>query len=258
MFNTMMAEIIPGRQLTTLNIYFDIIFLVALGVMLFKTKRYLALIYGLIGGVLYFLVDYGIFYLIMDARVVESTNSLWGNYAVFLFWLSMSYGFTNFVMIWLWFRKDEHLVEWVSFIIIAWITLGIAGKSMGGNFDTVTISRTTNQYHGFMALFLVVSYGIVIWKNMNSPKEKKINIIWLLTIGVLVQFGWEFALKISGIRTGGLETLIVNSLIETNMGIPAMYAIFLFVTKRYNEDLSKVPMDLEMANELVTVGVDKD
>lgn len=233
-------EIIPGRNLSTLNIYLDIIFLLVLGYLLVKTKNYATFIYGLIGGVLYFIVDYGIFYLALNARVITSTSVFWGNYAIFLFWLSMSYGFTNFVMIWLWFKKDKHLKEWIAFIIIAWIGLGIAGKEMGVkfNFAEVSISRTTIGYHWFMALFLVVSYSIVIIRNILINDKPRVNILWLLAIGVLVQLGWEFALYISGIRQGGIEVLIVNSLIETNMGIPAMYLIYLKFSKKYNEDLS--------------------
>lgn len=47
--------------------------------------------------------------------------------------------------------------------------------------------------------------------------------IWL-TIGVLVQFGWEAGLPLDGIRSAGfasfgkkLRTLTVNSLLETNL-----------------------------------------
>ena len=85
-------EVIPSRVLNELYIYLDIGFLLLLlGILLF-TKRYLAAIAGLCGGLLYFLVDYGGFYLLLGTRTVEGADPFW-----FLLWMSMSYGFTNFV-----------------------------------------------------------------------------------------------------------------------------------------------------------------
>ncbi len=88
------GEVIAARTMNGLYIVFDIIFLCILMGILLWTKRYQAAIVGLLGGVLYFLVDYGIFYLALGTRVVTGADPFW-----FLLWLSMSYGFTNFVWI---------------------------------------------------------------------------------------------------------------------------------------------------------------
>ena len=61
---------------------------------------------GLLGGVLYMLIDYGVFYLLLGTRAVYGADPFW-----FLLWLSMSYGFTNFVWIWLWLDRDGHALE---------------------------------------------------------------------------------------------------------------------------------------------------
>ena len=87
-----MGEIVASRVLNTLYIYLDIGFLLFLAVTLLVLKRYAAAIFGFLGGLLYFAVDYGIFYQLLGTRTVTGADPFW-----FLLWLSMSYGFTNFV-----------------------------------------------------------------------------------------------------------------------------------------------------------------
>lgn len=48
-------------------------------------RKYLAALFGLFGGLLYFLVDYGGFYLLLGTREVSGADPFW-----FLLWLSMS------------------------------------------------------------------------------------------------------------------------------------------------------------------------
>ena len=36
-----------------------------------------------------------------------------------------------------------------------------------------------------------------------------------------------------------VKTLIINSLIETNLGMPYIYLIYLAITKHFSEDLKK-------------------
>ncbi|MCM1196740.1 MAG: hypothetical protein NC310_06710, partial [Roseburia sp.] len=74
----------------------------------------------------------------------------------------------------------------------------------------------------------------------------KINILWLLAIGISVQFAWEAALFVGGIRPlneASFKTLIINSLIETNLGLPYMYLIYKAYSKRYTEDLKRKELE---------------
>lgn len=237
LFASISAEVIPSRSLNSLYIIFDIAFLVFFAVLLFITKRRLTLIFALCGGVLYFLVDYGIFYLILGTRTVTGASTFW-----FLLWLSMSYGMTNFAWIWLWIKKDKHLFEWSLLIIAWWITCPLLSQNFGSSMPLIEISRGTNQYHGVMAIFMFVSYAFLCIQNFKRSKEDKINILWLLAIGVLVQFAWEASLLITGIRAAEWGPLVINSLIETNCGIPAIFLIYLAVTKRFSEDGKRLPL----------------
>ena len=56
-------EVIAARTMNALYMYLDVAFLLFLGATLVYTKRYLAIQVGLLAGILYFIVDYGYFYL---------------------------------------------------------------------------------------------------------------------------------------------------------------------------------------------------
>jgi hypothetical protein len=59
-----------------------------------------------------------------------------------------------------------------------------------------------------------------------------VNLLWLLAIGIGVQLSWEFVLLVTGIRPAGLAPLAVNSLIETNLGLPYLYLIHEAASRR--------------------------
>lgn len=195
---------------------------------------------------MYFVVDYGIFYLLLGTREVVGANTMW-----FLLWLSTSYGFTNFVWIWLFLNKDKHIIEWSSFIVISWFAVAIISQTFGGGFPVISISRGTSSYHGYMMLILFVGYAYVIIRNLKAEDGDRISIPRLLFIGIIVQFAWEAVLLISGIRPTGWNPLIVNSLLETNLGLPYLYFIHLALTKRFNEDATRKQVEELPVGEVV-------
>lgn len=238
----MAAEIVAQRVFNPLYIYLDIVFLVALCVLLGVKKKFLTLLFGIAGGVLYMIVDYGIFHLWTHSRSIEGGSMFW-----VLLWMSMSYGITNFVWIWLWFSKDRHLLEWSLLIVVWWIAAPMLANTFGGGLPPVKIQRTTGAYHGYMALILVCGYGAAIGVNLFKKKrEERFPLAWMLAIGILVQFAWEFSLLVGGIRSAEIgdwgqkiTTLVVNSLLETNLGAVPIFCIYAAVTARFTEDLKK-------------------
>ena len=82
--------------------------------------------------------------------------------------------------------------------------------------------------------------------NILNKKGERIPIVRLFVIGFLVQFLWEASLLVFGIRSqnyGGdfyrqIMTLLQDSLVETNLGLPYIYFIHKAVTDRYNDDLT--------------------
>lgn len=227
-------DYVVSRELNGLYIWLDIIFLLVLMMLLYYFNRRRALLFGLAGGALYFVVDYGIFYLALGSRNVIGADTLW-----FLLWLSMSYGITNFVWIYLALDHDKRLFEWIFLIIIAWVSIGLLSQNFGQSFRQISISRGTG-YHGFMALILLVGYLIIIFKNLQSTDKKRISIPRLLVIGIGVQFAWEAALLLTGIRPTGWQPIIINSLLETNLGLPYLYFIHKAISRRKVLDIKEI------------------
>ena len=101
---------------------------------------------------IYFAVDYGIFYHLLGTRVVIGADPLW-----LLLWLSFSYGVTNFAWIWLLLDGDEHAVEWSVLIVSGWVMVALLSQNFGAASPALTTSRGTGTYHGVMAAILFAS-----------------------------------------------------------------------------------------------------
>lgn len=237
-----MTEIIARREFAPLYIWLDIAFLCVFLILLLMKKKYMTVLVGLLMGVVYMLVDYGIFHLVCRSRSISDGHSLF----LVLLWMSMSYGFTNFSWIWLSLSKDEHLPEWSLLILGWWFCCPLLTQTFAPDAAPIVIQRTTGAYHGVMAAILFAGYlGVILYNLRQADREHRIRISLLLAVGILVQFGWEAGLLIGGIRSTGavvsdkLRTLLVNSLLETNLGMPYVYALFILYTSRFTEQLRR-------------------
>ena len=238
-----MPEVIARRQFSPGYIWFDIAFLLIFAGLLLWKKKYMTVLVGIFFGVIYMVVDYGIFHLLTHSRTISDGYSLFW----VLFWMSMSYGFTNFTWIWLWLNKDHHLFEWSLLILCWWFCCPLLAGTFTPSSDPIVIQRTTGAYHGWMALILFAGYlALIVYNLWQKEPQKRVNIPWLLAIGILVQFSWESGLLIGGIRSAGFITideklmpLIINSLLETNLGMPYIFAIFIAYSCRFTEQLSR-------------------
>lgn len=234
-------ELIARRQFVPAYIALDTVFLLVLaGLLLWKKRRMAALVGGIMG-VVYFIVDYGVFHLICHSRSIEGSSLFWT-----LLWMSMSYGFTNFAWIWLALDKDEYLIEWSLLILCWWFCCPMLAQLIGFGQMPIVIQRTTGAYHGWMAAILFVGYLLAVVRNLGESDRKcRIDLLRLLAIGIAAQFAWEAALLLGGIRSAGLDfaeklrPLIVNSLLETNLGMPYVYLIFVALTRRFTPALAR-------------------
>lgn len=234
-------ELIARRQFVPAYIALDTVFLLVLaGLLLWKKRRMAALVGGIMG-VVYFIVDYGVFHLICHSRSIEGGSLFWT-----LLWMSMSYGFTNFAWIWLALDKDEYLIEWSLLILCWWFCCPMLAQLIGFGQMPIVIQRTTGAYHGWMAAILFVGYLLAVVRNLGESDRKcRIDLLRLLAIGIAAQFAWEAALLLGGIRSAGLDfaeklrPLIVNSPLETNLGMPYVYLIFVALTRRFTPALAR-------------------
>ncbi len=235
------TEITPTRNFSLTYIILDSIFIVAFCMLLFFKKRYATLVWALLGGLIYFIVDYGYFHWISQSRTI-TYNGNQSEAITFwvLLWMSFSYGITNFAYIWLCLKKDEHLKEWLLLIIVWWL-IAPSIASLDTTHPIMTY-RTTNHYHFFMAILLIIGYfGLIIY-NLFVKKEKA-PLLRLMLIGITVQFAWEFSLLVNGIRPlneASLKTIIVNSLLETNLGLPYMFLIYKAYASHFTEKFKKI------------------
>lgn len=216
-------DFLVARTFNSLYIVFDLIWLSIYAGLLLYFRRRTAVFVGLIMGIVYFLVDYGIFYRLLGTRQIQGANPFW-----FLLWLSMSYGFTNFAWIWLLLDRDGHSVEWSLLPILGWVAIGQLSQAYGAGFTEISISRGTGSYHGVMTLILLVGYLWIVFNKLRGREQ--VDLLWLLAIGIGVQFAWEACLLISGIRPPLWQPIVVNSLIETNLGMPYIYLLHSHVT----------------------------
>lgn len=247
----------PTRNFSLAYIVLDAIFVCFFVFLLFFRKKRVTAYWALFGGVLYFLVDFLLFYLASGSREIfsyvlsspEETTLLGaGGTAGILFWMSMSYGILDFAFIWLWLSNDEHRIEYSLLIIVWWISCPLMADFInnltpeGLAFMT---TRGTGKYHGIMGLILVVGYVLgIVYNLLVKEKEKRVPLVRIFIIGFMAQFLWEAALLIFGIRSqnyGGdsfrqIMTLLQDSLVETNLGMPYIFFIHRFVMSRYRED----------------------
>ncbi len=251
-----MKELIARRMFTPLYIWFDIAFLIIFAGLLLYKKKYMTVLVGFLAGILYMIVDFGLFHLVCGSRTISEGHSLF----LVLLWMSMSYGFTNFTWIWLWISKDKHLFEWSFMILLWWFVCPQLAKTFSPEeMEPIIIQRTTGEYHGYMAAILFVGYlALIIYNFLQKERPRCINIPWLLAIGILVQFGWEAGLLIGGIRSAGFENLsdklrplIINSLLETNLGMPYIYLIFIAVTSKFTEQFGRRENAVSLAERIV-------
>ena len=249
----MTSEVIAARTFQSLYIWLDLAFLVAFVVLLVWQRKYQALILGAIGGVIYFVADYGIFLQLLGTRTITGASPFW-----VLLWLSLSYGLTNFAWIWLLLDRDKHVLEWSLFIVAGWLCVALLSQQFGYDAVPITTRRGTGQYHGVMALILFLGYAGLIVYNLRLGRARggsggpeagrgddgtraggrePAPILRILVIGILIQLSWEAVLAISGIRTFSWNTLIVNSLVETNMGLPYLWLIHRAMSRRWDEGM---------------------
>lgn len=236
-----MNDVIPTRTFNLAYLIADSVFIIGFILFLILFKKRVTLIWSLFGGVLYWVVDFIYFYLISHSRTIYIDGNLAndGITCLVLIWMSLSYGITNFAFIWLCLNKDKHLAYWIGSIITWWLFAPLFLKVPSTIIKTV---RTTSAYHWPMLIILLVGYAIfIIWDQIkNKAKWKTLPLLLKLNvIGISIQLLWEAALFIGGIRPHNelsYQTLIIDSLIETNLGMPYIFFINLFVYKHFQED----------------------
>lgn len=209
-------------------IYFDLIFLTLwIGFLVYK-RYWKPIIWGIIGWLVYILTDYYIWYIVMESRTY--TGPL--NPNLFFMWFCFSPGFTQFsyVALMLEKRKWRDLWLWTLMFYIGWTFVSVGSQLIPWDDRIIEVARNMNEARQRLTFGLMTLSNLIIAFILYAFKKLRLqDILYLFIVGTLVEFCLEFTLTVSGIRleqeTWSFQLMVINTLIEFNMGIVLMYIV---------------------------------
>lgn len=210
-------------------IYFDILFLTIWIGFMIKKKYWIPIIWGLVGFVTYLICEVVIWYWLMGVR--HYTGPI--NVALFFIWFSFSAGFAQFsyVFVMMEKRSKKEIIFWTVLFYIGWTFVSVGSQYIPINDTIIMVSREMNEGNQRLSMSIMTIINLILGLGLAYKKKIRIqDVVYLFIVGILVEFCLEFTLSISGIRqeqgTWSLELMIINTLIEFNLGIIIMYLIF--------------------------------
>ncbi len=224
-----MTEAVVARTIGIDFIYLDLLFITIWVSFLIKRKYWTPIKWGLLGWIIYIFVDYVYWYLITQTR--HYTGPL--DPFLFFLWFCVSPGFVQFSYVIVMFEKrnKRELIFWTLLFFIGWTLVSVGSQILPINDTLIEVYRDMNIENQRFNEVIMVLINIVIAAALYYKKKLRLeDILFLFLVGTLVEFGLEFTLSVSGIRQeqGGwsLITMIVNTLIEFNLGIILMYLLW--------------------------------
>lgn len=213
-------------------IFFDIAFLVIFIFLLIKSKKKIPLIFLFVGGIINFLIDWGIWYNLSDIREISIPDnflpflSFGLKIVIFFIWFSISYGL-EYAWVFLMFDKKTKKMKWTAILFIGWILVALLSQLLPLNDVNITAVRHMGSLRIWRVLIVLIGYFVLL---ILGYKWKRI--VYLFLIGFAVHFMMEFSLLITGVRPDSFLILLENSLVEFNMGIPILYLFYDKILKR--------------------------
>ncbi len=230
-----MVDSIVTRTLGVDFIYFDLLFLSIWIYFLIRKRYWIPIIWGLFGWVVYLIADYYIWYTVMQSRTYDGPIIN----IVFFLWFCFSAGFVQFSYVALMFEKRnwKELWVWTLIFYLGWILVGVGSQLISLDDRIIRVSGNMNADRQRLIFTLMTVGNILIATILYIVKKLRIeDVIYLFIVGILVEFCLELSLSVSGIRleqgTWSLELMIVNTLIEFNMGIVLMHLLWAIVKKK--------------------------
>jgi hypothetical protein len=237
-------------------IYFDIMLVTIWIALLLVRRRYKEFFFGLFGyGVVHF-VDAVIWYTIKGTRFITIEGDIMGPH-VFLTYFSFTYGMIMFSFAPLMFNKKIHYGEkllWAGLMYCGWLAIGLMSTYINWDDRVIDIYRAMGNARRNQIILASLGYAVLlIWKILSEFLEGfPWNIMkgipyWyfgiLIVIGIFIHFSMESTLMIAGIRPIDWEVLVVNSLLEFNMGIPILFGMW--TAFNWNDYIPKSPAKTE-------------
>jgi len=223
-------------------IYLDLIFL-ALWIGFLTYKRYWKpIVWGIIGWLVYLLTDFYIWYTMMHSRTYTGPV----NPNLFFLWFCFSPGFVQFSYVALMLEKRNWRDIWLSTLIfyVGWTFVSVGSQLIPWDDRIIEVARNMNEARQRLTFGLMTIGNLIIAFILYYFKKIRLqDILYLFVVGTLVEFCLEFTLAISGIRLGqetwSFLLMVVNTLIEFNMGIVLMYIVLSLIFNIRNRPIFK-------------------
>jgi hypothetical protein len=213
-------------------IFFDLLFLAIFHFLLIRKKKFIPLIAFWLGGLAIMIIDWGFWLQVFHIRKLSLPEVFlpmlpeYWRVTVFMFWFSFSYGLM-FSWMFLMFEEGKQRVFWTALLWGGWLTVALLSQNIPLWDDTFTTLRMMGGSRITQIIIVVAGYILLFILKYNWKK-----ILYLFMVGVLCHFMMESSLWISGIRSGSFAVLFVNSLIESNMGVPILFILYDKVLKK--------------------------
>ncbi|MFX1378798.1 MAG: hypothetical protein ACFFA4_06855 [Promethearchaeota archaeon] len=232
-----MVNAIVTRTIGMDFIYLDLIFLSIWIFFLIRKRYWLSIIWGVCGWLIYIFTDYILWYLITQTR--SYTGPL--DPLIFFLWFCFSPGFVQFSYVFVMFEKRNvnDLIIFTLLFYLGWIFVGYGSELIPLDDRLIEVSRDMNianqRFNEVIMVLINIGVALILYFKKKLRLE---DILYIFLIGTLVEFSLEFSLAISGIRQAQgvwtLELLIINTLLEFNLGIVLMYLLWAFIKiKKY-------------------------
>lgn len=113
------------------------------------------------------------------------------------------------------FGPQRHTIRkefWILLFMLVQFTPAFMQKSIKGSF-TIFVSRTMDSQRWLFILIALLSYLFLVYKNVTVKNMWK---IFFICAGVETCF--EFSLFLSDIRNASLKTILIDCVLEFNVG----------------------------------------
>jgi hypothetical protein len=158
-------------------------------------------------------------------------------------WFCFSPGFVQFSYVILMFEKrnSHDLLLFTLVFYVGWIVVSIGSQLLPIDDTIIRVSRDMNVDNQRFIMTMMVFINLIIAVILYLKKKIRLeDVLYLFLVGTLVEFALELTLAISGIRqeqgTWNIGLMILNSLIEFNLGIILMYLLWVPIKlKRYHK-----------------------
>jgi hypothetical protein len=232
-----MADAIVTRTIGIDFIYFDLIFLSIWIFFLIRKKYWRSITWGVCGWFIYIFTDYILWYLITQTRSYTGPIDPF----IFFLWFCFSPGFVQFSYVFVMFdkRNRNDLIFFTLLFYLGWIFVSTGSQLIPLDDRLIEVARDMNIANQRVNELIMVLINIGVALILYFKKKLRLeDILYIFSIGILVEFSLEFSLAISGIRQAqgvwSVELMIVNTLLEFNLGIVLMYLLWVpFKIRKY-------------------------